>query len=354
MCWIMVGVFFFFRVLINVLLIFSLVSIFRVLNVGFGWKLLVIVCSDFCFLVVKVCRLCWICRLSWVRILFGRLFGDWVMKYILMFFEWISWIICFRWLCKVFGVLLNSRWVLLKNSVSIGLLVLLCFGSCLNSLVNSQSRKVVQIFGVLCIRWLVLSRWMCLCLFGLGWRMFFSCRVGLLKKVLVFCCFRVVRWCSSVCLEVLVNSVWFLLRIFGLFFRWLSSVFRFFRLSSSRFFWLVIWKVVNSVVCWLLVNFRRLVSSSGFILLMVVCNGWLVFLVMFQSVVGQVFGWQFSYGMLVICLVILFCGLFGVVMLYRLFLMLVVNIVILVLLKDLVRCCKVIVLLVLVVLVINL
>lgn len=87
MCRITLGAFPLRKALISVLLTFSLANIDKVLNVGPGWKLLVIVCRDPRLPVANVCKLRRICRFNRVSMLLGKLFGDRAMKHMLMFPE---------------------------------------------------------------------------------------------------------------------------------------------------------------------------------------------------------------------------------------------------------------------------
>lgn len=142
--WFMIlGMFFFLSVEISVLFIFSWVIILVVLNLGLGWNVLVVVLIVFWFCGVNVCNVCWIWLFNCFKIFLGILRGFCVIKYILIFFEWMSCIICVILFLRVFGVFLNKRWVLLKKKMSFGFFGLLIFGSFLNNLDKSYKRKVV-------------------------------------------------------------------------------------------------------------------------------------------------------------------------------------------------------------------
>lgn len=148
------GMFLFCNVEISVLLVLSLVSVVVILSLGLGMKVLVVIFIVFWLCGVKVCSVCCMWLLSCLRMLVGMLLGNCEQKYMFMFLEWISCIICLICCISVGGVLLNSRCVLLKMKISLGLFRLFIFGSVLNSFDSSYSRNVEYSCG-LSIDWLV-------------------------------------------------------------------------------------------------------------------------------------------------------------------------------------------------------
>lgn len=352
-CLIIDGLFFLLRKEISVLLVFSFWIVCLVLKVGLVCMVWVVVFIVFWFFGVKVCRVCCMWLFSWLSMVLGIFVGFCEIKQMLMFLEWIRWIICLILFSSICGVLLNSRCVLLKKNISFGLLRLLVFGRCLQSLESIYSRLVVYSFGIwqsfLVLRILIIFLLLVLMCIQL---VIFS--IGLLKKCLVFCCFRVNSLCWMVLIEVLLILLyWFWKDLVLLLINWVM-VWRFLKLSSSRLWLFVMWKIMFSMLFCILLRLSRCVSSRGLRLEIVVCIGWFFLLKIFQSIIGLVCGFQLLMLIFFSCVCSFFEFCFVVVMLVRLFLMLVINIGMLIFENDLVSFCRVMVLLVLVVLVISL